>query len=113
MDRMSSRPAREPHVHLGTRLLWVERIRRGEASCEVAAAELGVAVELVRGWLERHAHERPMSIDEIVTRPDVLRLTRRVERLAQLIALSESTLRTLNQLLTSGGPSKEEPQPPD
>ena len=96
---MNSRPGRQRHVHLGTRLLWVERIRSGEASCEDAAAELGVEVQLVRDWLERHAHERPVSIDEIVMRPDVLRLTKRVERLAQLIAMSESTLRTLNQLL--------------
>lgn len=107
---MSSRPARERHVHLGTRLLWVERIRRGEASCEQAAAELGVAVELVRRWLQRHAGERPMTIDEIVMRPDVLRLTKRAERLAQLIAMSESTLRTLNQLLRNGVAPKDEPQ---
>ena len=52
-----------------------------------------------------------MSIDEIVMRPDVLRLARRVERLAELIAMSESTLRTLNQLLrgATGAGRKEEP----
>ena len=110
---MSSRPGRERHVHLGTRLAWVERIRRGEASCEDAAAELDVPVELLRTWLERHANERPVSIDEIVTRPDVLRLTKRVERLAQLIALSESTLRTLNQLLRSGAASHDKEPPAD
>ena len=110
---MSSRPERERHVHLGTRLLWVERIRRGEASCEDAAAELAVPVELVRKWLERHANERPVSIDEIVTRPDVLRLTKRVERLAQLIAMSESTLRTLNQLLRNGAGAADKDPPAD
>ena len=108
---MNNRPGRNVHVHLGTRLLWVERIRRGEASCEDAAAELGVEVAQVRAWLERHADERPITIDEIVMRPDVLRLTKRVERLAQLIAMSESTLRTLNQLLrNSTGAPKNEPQ---
>ena len=107
---MNNRPGRERHVHLGTRLVWVERIRRGEANCEEAAGELGVPVELVRRWLERHAGERPITIDEIVMRPDVLRLTKRVERLAQLIAMSESTLRTLNQLLRNGVAGKDEPQ---
>ena len=106
-----SRPARERHVHLGTRLAAIERIRRGELTCEDAATELEVPVEHVYKWLELHAEERPISIDEIVMRPDVLRLARRVERLAELIAMSESTLRTLNQLLrgTAGVRDKEEP----
>jgi len=109
-----NKPARERHVHLGTRLAVVERIRRGEVSCDEAAAELGVPVEMLYTWLERHAEERPISIEEIVMRPDVLRLARRVERLAQLIAMSESTLRTLNQLLrgTAGVRDKEEPDVP-
>ena len=106
-----SRPARARHIHLGTRLATVERIRRGEVTSEAAADELGVPVEQLYRWLELHAAERPLSIDEIVMRPDVLRLARRVERLAELIALSESTLRTLNQMLhaTAGTGAKEEP----
>ena len=110
-----SRPARARHIHLGTRLATVERIRRGEVTSEAAADELGVPVEQLYRWLELHAAERPLSIDEIVMRPDVLRLARRVERLAELIALSESTLRTLNQMLhaATGTGAKEEPDASD
>ena len=64
-----NRLARERHVHLGTRLAVIERIRRGELGCEDAATELEVPVEQVYKWLELHAEERPTSIDEIVMPP--------------------------------------------
>ena len=50
-----SRPARARHIHLGTRLATVERIRRGEVTSEAAADELGVPVEQLYRWLELHA----------------------------------------------------------
>lgn len=91
--------ARARHVHLGERLDIVDRIRRGELDVEGAARRCGVHGDEVRRWLELHSNERPVTLEEVVQSPDVVRLTRRAQRLAELIATSESTIRTLHSML--------------
>ena len=97
----TNRAARKRHVHLGERLETIERIRRGEMTVAQAAAEYGVAAAEVSRWVEIYAGDRPLTFDEVVQSPDVVRLTRRAQRLADLIATSESTIRALHRMLRS------------
>jgi hypothetical protein len=95
----TNRSARKRHVHLGERLEAIQRIRRGGLTVEEAAAIYGTEADEVKRWLEIYPDERPLSLDEVVRSPDVVRLTRRTQRLADLIATSESTIRMLRRLL--------------
>jgi hypothetical protein len=95
----TNRNARPRHVHLGERLEIVDRIRRGELDVEGAAWRCGVDADEIRRWLELHSNERPVTLEEVVQAPDVVRLSRRAQRLAELIATSESTIRTLHSML--------------
>ena len=95
----TNRTARPRHVHLGERLEVIERIRRGALAIGEAALECGVAREEVERWLEMHAGDRPLTFEEVVESPDVVRLARRARRLAELIAVSESTIRALHRML--------------
>ena len=98
MANTNSNP-RPRHVHLGDRLDAVDRIRRGELDVEGAARRCRVDADEVRRWLELHAGERPVTLEEVVQSPDVVRLTKRAQRLAELIATSESTIRMLHSML--------------
>ena len=95
----TNRSAKPRHVHLGERLEAIERIRRGELDVEGAALRWGVEPDEIRRWLEMHAGDRPLTLEEVVQSPDVVRLTKRAQRLAELIATSESTIRMLHSML--------------
>jgi len=81
----------------------IDRIRRGELDVEGAARRTGVDGDEVRRWLEAHAGDRPVTLEEVVQSPDVVRLTRRAQRLAELIATSESMIRALHSMLRKEG----------
>ena len=95
----TNRSAKPRHVHLGERLEAIERIRRGELDVEGAARRWDVEPDEIRRWLEMHAGDRPLTLEEVVQSPDVVRLTKRAQRLAELIATSESTIRMLHSML--------------
>jgi len=95
----TNRSARKRHVHLGERLEAIERVRRRSITVEEAARLYGVDSDDVKRWLEIYPDEKPVTFDEVVQSPDVVRLTRRTQRLADLIATSESTIRVLRRLL--------------
>ena len=60
-----------------------------------AAAELGVEVADVVRWMEIHANDRIVSVDDLV-RPDRTgELTARAQRLMDLICAAESSIRSL------------------
>lgn len=86
-------------VHLGERLLALGRIRSGLQTVPEAAHELGVPEEAVRNWLTLHAGERVLSFSEARGEPSAqaLALSRRAQRLAELIAEAERELRALHQ----------------
>jgi hypothetical protein len=110
------RPGRR-HVHLGERLEAVARVRAGE-SIEEVAIDVGVAVHDVEAWVAALCAERLYTLEEIRhgDSPERMKLMRRAQRLADLVAESERTLRDLHQELIRGlapsndddaGPSKE------
>ncbi len=94
-----SRIPRRRHVHLGERLDAIARIRVGGASARQVALELNVDTADVLRWMEIHAEERNVTLDEVRVPPDVLRLSRRAERLVELIATADVTIRVLNRML--------------
>ncbi len=47
-----------------------------------------------------------MTLDEVRVPPDVLRLSRRAERLVELIATAEVTIRVLNRMLAEAASGK-------
>jgi transposase-like protein len=98
---------RRRHVHLGERLDAIARIRAGEASPEQVAAEFEVLPEEVHQWVQVHGDDRIVSLDETRVLPEVRRLSRRAERLVELIANADVTIRVLNRMLAeaSGGRS--------
>ena len=102
---MSSIPRRR-HVHLGARLDAIARIRVGTATPQQVALELEVDAADVLRWMEVHAEERNMTLDEVRVPPDVLRLSRRAERLVELIATADVTLRVLNRMLAEAASGK-------
>lgn len=88
------------HVHLGERLDAIERIRRGELSLGEAAGELGVTPAVVLHWMNIHADDRTVRVEEVLVPRDVQRLTRRAQRLVALITEADSTIRVLNRQLS-------------
>ena len=88
------------HIHLGTRLEVAESVRRGETTPELAAQRLDVPASEVRRWVA--SDERPVTFEEVLVSPEARRLTRRAERLVELIAQAEVTIRTLTQQLVGG-----------
>ena len=105
---------RARHVHLGDRLLAIGRVRSGVATVEEAARELGVTRDEVLEWITRHAGERLLSLEELRAQgsPEMLRLARRAQRLAQLVAEAERSLRSLNQELVRTLVASNEPFDP-
>jgi transposase-like protein len=99
------------HVHLGLRLDAIERIRRGEISLAEAAAELGVTPATVLHWMNVHADERTVRIEEVLVPPRVQSLTRRAQRLVALIAEADSTIRVLNRQLCASAPPRRRAPP--
>jgi len=87
------------HIHLGERLQTLERIREGELTPEQAADELGVEPAAVHEWMALHAHDRIYSLDEARVPPEVLKLSRRAQRLVELIETADDTIRVLNRKL--------------
>lgn len=102
---------RKAFVHLGDRLLAIGRIREGMLTIEEAARELGVSVEEVIGWQQVHAFERMVSLDELRMggSPEAQRLSKRAQRLADLVADAERELRELHQELVHGVMASNEP----
>jgi len=90
-------------VHLGDRLLAIGRIRSGAQRADEVAADLGVTPEDVAHWVEVHASDRTVTFEELRERssPEMLKLTRRAQRLADLVAQAERLLRDLHQEFTS------------
>ena len=86
-------------VHLGERLLAIGRIRSGLATVEKVADEYGVDPDDVLGWIDMHAGERVVSLEELRARasPEMRMLARRAQRLAELVAQSERDIRDLHQ----------------
>ena len=104
-------PARRArHVHLGDRLLAIGRVRSGLATVDEVALAHGVSRDDVLDWVTQHAGERTVTLDELRAQgsPEMLRLARRAQRLAELVADAERSLRSLNQeLVRSLAPSNE------
>jgi len=94
-----SRIPRRRHVHLGERLDAIARIRLGTATAHQVALELNVDTADVLRWMQIHGEERNMTLEEVRVPPDVLRLSRRAERLVELIATADVTIRVLNRML--------------
>ena len=90
------------HVHLGDRLDAIERIRGGQSTPEDVAEELGVSAEQVHVWMQVHADDRIVALDDTRISPEVRRLSRRAERLVELIANAELTIRILSRMLADG-----------
>ena len=90
-------------VHLGDRLLAIERIRAGQLDAATAAQELGVSLREVLHWLHAHAGERTVTLEELrgETPPELARLARRVQKLATLVADAERLLRELHEEFAS------------
>jgi hypothetical protein len=101
---------RARHVHLGDRLLAIGRVRSGVATVDEVAADNGVARDEVLDWITQHAGERTVTLTELRAQgsPQMLRLAQRAQRLAELVAEAERSLRRLNQELVRGlAPSNE------
>jgi hypothetical protein len=98
-------------VHLGDRLLAIGRIREGMLTVADAARELGVTLDEVIGWQQVHAFERMVSLDELRRggSPEAMRLSKRAQRLADLVADAERELRELHQELVHGVMASNEP----
>jgi len=86
-------PSRRRHVHLGERLEVAARVRSGAVSLEAAARRLRVDAAEVASWVA--AAERAVTVDEVLVPQDVLRLTRRAQRLVALIEAAEAAIRAL------------------
>jgi RNA:NAD 2'-phosphotransferase (TPT1/KptA family) len=86
--------SRRRHVHLGERLEVAARVRSGAVSLEAAARRLRVDASEVASWVA--TAERPVSVDDVLVPHDVLRLTRRAQRLVALIEAAEAVIRALS-----------------
>ena len=98
--RSERRSSRGRFVHLGERLVFIERIRAGLMTCAEAAGELAVDEREVRRWLELHRDDRLVSIDEL-RESQGARLAARARRLAILLAAAERRVRELHLELIS------------
>ena len=103
-------------ANLGERLAAVIQIRDGRASVVEVAAHYHVTWREVERWLEVHAEERPLLLDEI--RGEIAgepgRLARQAQRLRRLIARADRTLRLLHAELLSrklASPTRQIPHP--
>ncbi|QJR11018.1 hypothetical protein DSM104443_02089 [Usitatibacter rugosus] len=88
-------------VHLGDRLLALERLRAGLATLTQTAESLGVSTAELRKWQFEHSRERFVNLADLRPGqgPLLQRLRARARRLAGLIAASERELRALQQEL--------------
>ena len=98
-------------VHLGDRLLAIERIRAGGLTLAQAAVELGVEPGEVLRWLEAHADERTVTFEELrsTSSSRATRLARRAQTLAVLVAKAEVILRHLHQEYLRSAVASNEP----
>jgi hypothetical protein len=103
MRRIEGHVTRAKFVHLGERLVAIERIRAGEITPAQAAAELGVDREEVLGWMEMHADDRLVTFDELREPgdPRTAKLASRARRLAELLAIAERRVHELHLELIS------------
>jgi hypothetical protein len=98
---------RARRLNLGERLAVIETIRRGTRSPEQAAEECGVTGAEVLRWMEIHADDRILRVDDVWVPADVKRLTLRAQRLLDLIDTADSDIRALVHLLAQATrPSK-------
>jgi hypothetical protein len=90
-------------VHLGERLAVIARIDAGAVTRAEAAAELGVDEAEVLRWMELHADDRLVTLDElrVPADPRHARLVARARRLAQLLAHAERRVHELHRELVS------------
>jgi len=95
------------HIHLGERLQAIEAIRAGRLTAEEAAARLEVTAEEIHGWMQIHSGDRIVSLDEARVSPEARRLSKRAERLVELIAAADLTIRILNRMLTEASSPRE------
>lgn len=112
--RRKERAPRPRHVHLGDRLLAVGRVRAGLATVDEVATTHEVTRDDVLDWVARHANERTVTLEELRAQgsPEMLRLARRAQRLADLVAQAERHLRVLHQELVRGIAACNEPFEP-
>ena len=92
-------PAAPRFVHLGDRLLALERMRAGLATMTQTAESLGVSVADLRKWQVELSRERSVNLADLRPGqgPLLQRLRARAKRLAGLVAASERELRVLQQ----------------
>jgi len=92
-------PATPRFVHLGDRLLALERLRAGLATMTQTAESLGVSIAELRKWQVELSRERSVSLADLRPGqgPVLQRLRARAKRLASLIAASEREIRILQQ----------------
>jgi hypothetical protein len=95
------------HIHLGERLGTLEAIREKRLTAEQAAANFGVPVEEIHAWMQMHSDDRIFTLDEARVSPEALRLSRRAERLVELIAAADLTIRVLSRMLTESPAGRE------
>jgi hypothetical protein len=98
------------HVHLGERLDAIETIRRGELSLGHAAAQLGVTPAQVLHWMNIHADDRAVRVEDVVVPADVQRLTRRAQRLVALISEADSIIRAMSRQLSEAATARRRSQ---
>ena len=98
------------HVHLGERLNAIERIRAGEITPEEAANELDVPPAAVHEWMAVHANDRIFSLEEARVAPEVQKLSRRAQRLVELIETADDTIRALSRRLVDAHKLKARPR---
>ena len=104
MKERNERPSgRRRFVHLGERLLSIERIRAGTITAAAAADELGVEEAQVLRWMELHGDECLVNLDDLRAPLDApgARLAMRARRLAALLAAAERHLHELHLELLS------------
>jgi hypothetical protein len=95
------------HIHLGERLQAIESVRSGRLTADGAAAGLEVTVEEIHEWMRIHSGDRIVCLDEARASPEALRLSRRAERLVELIAAADLTIRILSRMLTETSAPRE------
>ena len=98
---------RKRHIHLGERLEAIDAIRGGRITVEQAAASFDLPAEEIRAWMQMHSGDRIVTLDEARVSPEALRLSRRAERLVELIAAADLTIRVLSRMLTESAAPRE------
>ena len=95
------------HVHLGERLATIQEIRGGRLTVDEAAASFDITPDEVRHWMQMHSGDRIVTLDEARVSPEALRLSRRAQRLVELIAAADLTIRILNRMLAESALPRE------